>query len=118
MDTSSIEEDFYYNSRVAEEFRNSLINNGLECEFVFFGEDINFDGLILKFTKLKAKQTTLYFKGDIPLCNRYEVKQVSLFPLKEKHLIYTIIALSIKDDQKSIKDGAKEFARLIAKSLK
>jgi len=118
MDTSNSNMDIEYNKILANELVVSFNEKGVKSYFTFFGDSINSNDLVIKFKRIKSSKVRLStFLKTLPNCNRFEIRQLSQFPMNEKNFLYTVLSLSTEHED-ACKDFANEFTRKISKRIK
>lgn len=115
MDTS--DRGANLNQRFASSLANELEQKGVTAHVSFFGENEKQNGLVLKCKRIKSGKVKLSFFGPLPLCHKFEIKQINYFPFKENQQIFTTVSLSTVHEREAINRASKSLAKLISKSI-
>ncbi|MEQ8714016.1 MAG: hypothetical protein RIC80_13425 [Cyclobacteriaceae bacterium] len=119
MDTTNSTEGRNFNQRLAEEIVEQLTKLNITANFIFTGEQVSDNALIIQFDQLKPAyvQLNTFEKNGIPLCNRFEIIQLTELPSKTNRTIQTTLSISVDKELEGIQQASTAFAELLNESI-
>ncbi len=119
MDSTNSEKGRELNEKFGKMLSEKLQNMGIHSISTFEHNSTDSNTLIIEFEMVKPAYVKLNtFGAEVPLCNRFEITQITKLPAKKNRQIRTTLAISVDKEESGLSQASNALANLIFKSIK